>query len=173
MYAERVTSAGDGALVTLSQASVEWAAKKLPASVLNVPVRHLPRSQVRQLLAAARPRARGAERLWLSELDTYLRRAITVREISDCWTYSVVVSDDRPGNGGARTFRDFVEDGIYFHPFGTGGWPKEPPNFMAFRWANQVQAHPSRGHSRGRPDAAAPLARHPARRAHRTRPRRV
>ena len=139
VYAQRVTSAGTGALVTLSQASVEWAARKLPSTVLDVPVRHLPWSQVRQLLTTARPGSRGAERLWLDELDSYLRRAITVREISDCWTYCVVVSDDRPGNGGARTFRDFVEDGIYFHPFGTGGWPKEPPNFMAFRWENQVQ----------------------------------
>jgi hypothetical protein len=138
-YAERVTSARTGALVTLSQASIEWAATKLPSAVLDVPVRHLPWSQVRQLLMAARPGSRGVERLWLVELDSYLRRAITVREIFDCWTYCVVVSDDRPGDGGARTFRDFVEEGIYFHPFGTGGWPKEPPNFMGFGWADQVQ----------------------------------
>ncbi len=138
-YAGRVIAAGGGTLVTLSQASAEWAAAMLPASALNVPVRHLPWSRVRRLLADVRPVVRGAERLWLDELNTYLRRATAVREISDCWTYCVVVSDDRPGGGGARTFREFVEAGTYFHPFGTGGWPKEPPNFMAFRWGNQVQ----------------------------------
>jgi hypothetical protein len=75
VYAQRVTSAGTGALVTLSQASVEWAAKKLPSTVLDVPVRHLPWSQVRQLLTTARPGSRGAERLCLDELDSYPRRA--------------------------------------------------------------------------------------------------
>lgn len=141
-YARRVLRRGGpaaGGLVTLSQASIEWAAAKLPTHALGVPVRHLPWALVLDLLGAARAGVRGAERLWLDELDTYLRRATAVRDISDCWTYCVVVSDDRPGGGGARTFRGFVEHGTYFHPFGTGGWPKEPPNFMAFRWSNQVK----------------------------------
>jgi len=46
-----------------------------------------------------------------------------------------------PVAGGARTFRDFVTaEQCYFHPYGWGsGWPKTPPNFLAFRWGNQVQ----------------------------------
>jgi len=27
---------------------------------------------------------------------------------------------------------------VYFHPYGAGGWPTEPPNFMAFRWQGAV-----------------------------------
>ncbi len=45
---------------------------------------------------------------------------------------------DRAAVGRAPT-REFVADGSYFHPFGVDGWPKDPPNFLAFRWANQVQ----------------------------------
>jgi len=40
-----------------------------------------------------------------------------VRDPADSSAYCVVVSETRPGGGGSRTFRDFVDDGIYFHPF--------------------------------------------------------
>ena len=51
------------------------------------------------------------------------------------------VSNGRPGNGGPRTFRDYVAcEHCYFHPYGWGsGWPRTPPNFLAARWDNQVQ----------------------------------
>lgn len=64
-----------------------------------------------------------------------------MRDFADSWTYCVVVSNDYPGGGGERTFRDFVTaEQCYFHPYGWGsGWPKTPPNFLAFRWGNQVQ----------------------------------
>jgi hypothetical protein len=62
-----------------------------------------------------------------------------MREPADSWTYCVVISTDRPGGGGSQTFRDFVTDkGCYFHPYGKG-WPRTPPNFLAFRWGGQVQ----------------------------------
>jgi hypothetical protein len=93
------------------------------------------------VLAAARTAARGQERVWLDEFHNYLRKAIKMRDPADSWTYCVVISNDRPGNGGLRTFRDFVTDeGCYFHPYGWGkGWPRTPPNFLAFRWDGQVQ----------------------------------
>jgi hypothetical protein len=49
-------------------------------------------------------------------------------------TYCVVVSDERPGGGGAHTFHQFVTDELhYFHPYGVQGWLTDPPNFLAFR----------------------------------------
>lgn len=81
---------------------------------------------------------RGRERLWLDELRTYLEKVIRVRDIADSWTYCVVLNDERPGGG--ATFKEIVTDQLtYFHPYGTGGWPVEPPNFMAFRWNSAVQ----------------------------------
>jgi hypothetical protein len=45
-----------------------------------------------------------------------------------------------PDDGGPYTFREWVTKGkCYFHPFGIGGWPTEPPNFLAFRWSGAVQ----------------------------------
>jgi len=139
-YAPRVRAVGDGVLATLSNASPEWAAYSLPADVDGVPVVHLPWTQVGRDLAAARRASRGEQRHWLDELHTYLRRAVRVRTPQDSWTYCVSVGEGRPGGGGERTFRDFVDQQWYFHPYGgTGGWPKEPPNFVAFRWYGKVQ----------------------------------
>ena len=140
-YAPRVIARGAGMLVSLSAASPQWAGLVLPATVLGVPVVHFPWDWVRWDLSAARGQARGQERAWLDEFHEYLRKAIKMRDPADSWTYCVVVSNDRPGDGGSRTFRDFViSESCYFHPYGWGGgWPKTPPNFIAFRWANQVQ----------------------------------
>jgi hypothetical protein len=140
-YAPRVAAYGTGALVSLSAASARWARQTLPAAVLGVPVVHLPWERVRLDLSEARMAARGQERAWLDEFHDYLRKAIKMRDPADSWTYCVVISNDRPGDGGSRTFRDFVtSESCYFHPYGWGkGWPRTPPNFLAFRWNGQVQ----------------------------------
>jgi hypothetical protein len=138
-YAPRVAARGNGALVSLSAASSQWASQTLPETVQDVPVIHLSWDRVRLDLAAARGAARGQERTWLDEFHDYLRKAIKMREPADSWTYCVVISTNRPGDGGHRTFRDFVTgEGCYFHPYGKG-WPRTPPNFLAFRWGGQVQ----------------------------------
>ncbi|CAJ1503724.1 hypothetical protein [[Mycobacterium] burgundiense] len=63
-----------------------------------------------------------------------------MRSVADSWTFCVVLNQQKPGNGGAHTFLDFVtRKKVYFHPYGVGGWPTEPPNFLAFRWDGGVQ----------------------------------
>lgn len=104
-----------------------------------MPVIHIAWEQVRLDLATARGKARGQQRAWLDEFHDYLRKAIKMREPADSWTYCVVISRDRPGGGGPRTFRDFViGERCYFLPYGKG-WPRRPPNFLAFRCDGQVQ----------------------------------
>lgn len=139
-YASRVREHGGGALITLSQASGALAQVQLPAEVDSVPVVHLSwREVMTDLVQVSRDR-RGAERVWLDELASYLRGVTRMRSIADSWTYCVVLNSARPGDGGRRTFREFVtDDHTYFHPYGVGGWPTEPPNFMAFRWQGAVQ----------------------------------
>jgi hypothetical protein len=52
----------------------------------------------------------------------------------------VVLNEERPAGEGTPTFREIVTDlHFYFHPYGIGGWPTDPPNFMAFRWDGAVQ----------------------------------
>ncbi|QKW39945.1 hypothetical protein HUT06_42835 [Actinomadura sp. NAK00032] len=140
-YAPRVIERGGGMLVSLSDASVTWAKQILPDTIEGVPLLHLPWALIREDLDAARHEAHGHQRLWLDELHSFLRRAIKVLDPADAWTYCVAISTSRPGDGGLRTYRDFVVDeGVYFHPYGWGsGWPKTAPNFLAFRWDAHVQ----------------------------------
>jgi hypothetical protein len=140
-YAPRVGAHGGGLLVSLSAASPDWAHQKLPGTVCGVPVSHLTWDQVRLDVQDARGIARGGERGWLDEFTDYLRKAIRMRDPADSWTYCVVLNNERPGGGGPHTFREFVTaESCYFHPYGWGkGWPRTPPNFLAFRWDGQVQ----------------------------------
>jgi hypothetical protein len=139
-YTRRIHDRGRGLLVTLSQASDALAAATLPHRVDGVDVVHLAWRQLLADLAAAQVSCRGIERHWLDELETYLNEVIWVRSKADSWTYCVVLNEERPGDGGPFTFREFVTDeAAYFHPFGMGGWPTEPPNFLAFRWRGAVQ----------------------------------
>jgi hypothetical protein len=139
-YAKRVTNHGSGALITLSDCSQAWATggRGLPRAVDGVPVKHVPWSAIQDALRKDIGGARGVERHWLDEFASYIRRAVRVVDAADMWTYCVVVSNERLGE---RTFRQYVlDEGVYFHPFGWGhGWPKQPPNFLAFRWDNTVQ----------------------------------
>ncbi|OKH63900.1 hypothetical protein EB73_25400 [Mycobacterium sp. SWH-M3] len=139
-YVSRIHRSGSGALVSLSQASTALAETQLPTEIQGVPVVHLPWRDVLADIAAARSVCRGRERIWLEELHTYLLEVIRMRTVADSLVYSVVLSEDRPGGEGTPTYREFVTDHLcYFHPYGVGGWPTDPPNFMAFRWAGAVQ----------------------------------
>ena len=139
-YTSRIHRRGGGALVTLSQASRALAAVNLPSKIDGVPVIHLPWRDVLTDIADVRPTCRGQQRLWLDQLRNYLRGVIRMRSVADSWTYCVVLNNARPGNGGAHTFLEFVTNELcYFHPYGVGGWPTDPPNFMAFRWDGAVQ----------------------------------
>jgi hypothetical protein len=138
-YAARVAATGAGSLVTLSDCSPQWAAHKLPAEVDGIPVAHLPWSVVLHELAAARAAARGSERLWLAELETFLGKVVTVaRDPAEGWVYSVSLAPRvLPGTG--RTLLQLVvEDDIYFHPY-PARWPKRPPIFFGFRWGGKLR----------------------------------
>ncbi|OCB20048.1 MULTISPECIES: hypothetical protein [Mycobacterium] len=139
-YVSRIHRSGSGAMVSLSQASTALAETQLPREIQGVPVVHLPWLDVLADITAARTVCRGRERIWLEELHIYLMEVIRMRTVADSMVYSVVLNEDRPGGEGTPTFREFVTDQLcYFHPYGAGGWPTDPPNFMAFRWGGAVQ----------------------------------
>ena len=140
-YAPRVEARGAGCLLTLSGASAEWAALSLPAQVAGVPVQHVPWSRVQRMLSQTQGSTRGTARVWLDELHIYLKGALRVKDVADSWTYCLALNRERAGGTCDVTFLEWVTDrGIYFHPYGgSGGWPREAPNFIAFRWDGQVQ----------------------------------
>ncbi|MDP3890500.1 hypothetical protein [Nocardioides sp.] len=140
-YAPRLdaaaTSGLDTRLVTLSDSTAAWAHEVLPAEVSGVAVIHWSWDDVRDLIAEARSKVRGTERLWLDQLEDYMGAATSKRPVTDALAYCVVISNDLFGDA---TFRDYVvNQRVYFHPVTGGGWPTVPPNFLAFRWDNAVR----------------------------------
>lgn len=140
-YAPRFSSGETGVveqrLVTLSDSSPEWAAQVLPKTIASTAVTHWSWDVVRGLVREAKTVARGAERLWLDQLEEYMGAATSSRPAADSLAYCVVLSDDPFGG---VPFRDYVTiQRTYFHPVVGGGWPSVPPNFLAFRWGNALR----------------------------------
>lgn len=136
-YRPRFASERGAALLTLSECSTAYARHHLPSDVEGVPVHHLSWGALAGEVEAAATRVRGNEKRVLREFHTYLRGVVTVQNLFSNWVYCVSIGG-RLGVGGPW-FRDFVEAGRYFHPYGVRGWPTTPPNYIAFRWRGHVQ----------------------------------
>jgi hypothetical protein len=68
---------------------------------------------------------------WTRQLTTYLEASVATQQNKDSnWVYCVTVGPI-PGLAGQHG-RDFIDGDVYFHPYGPG-WPKQPPNYLAFR----------------------------------------
>lgn len=127
----------DTRLVTLSDSTEAWAHQVLPSDVAGTAVTHWSWDDVRGLITDACWQVRGAERLWLDQLEEYMGAATSKRPVTDALAYCVVISNDQFGDA---TFRDYVvNQRVYFHPVVGGGWPTVPPNFLAFRWDGAVR----------------------------------
>ena len=140
-YARRVRRHGGGALVTLSQASQALALTRLPdRQVDGVHLVHLSWSEILGDIGIARHGCRGQERVWLDEFHTYVEGVVHVKSVADSWVYCVVLNEQRTGGKRNLSYREWVTDELtYYHPYGVNRWPKEPPNFLAFRWDGYVQ----------------------------------
>jgi hypothetical protein len=81
-----------------------------------------------------------AERRLLRELSTYFRAVADMRDIDSNQAYVVSLSSHRLEDW-PMNFISVVEDHRrYFFPVGRGGWPKVPPNYMAFRYHGRLQS---------------------------------
>lgn len=139
-YRPRISDALRGTLVALSEASRDWAQPpRLPTEIEGVPVKYLPWAEVIEIaLRTANTTRSNTERRLLRELARYLGGAVRDQDAWTTWTYCVSVSNKTP-DGWPLSFREVVQAGRYFHPYGTG-FQKTAPNFLAFRWANAVQS---------------------------------
>lgn len=78
----------------------------------------------------------------LSSYANYLKRIIDMQDQTSAWVY-VVSLNRNTFEGGETTFVDVVEQHQrYFHPQGRtgGGWPIQPPNYLAFRYDGGLQS---------------------------------
>lgn len=81
-----------------------------------------------------------AEKRLLIELNKYLESIMTMQNQDSNWVYIVSLNNRPPVAGATISHIEIVNNKHrYWHPVG-GGWPKEPPNYIAFRYRGKLQS---------------------------------
>lgn len=144
MYAPRFEESElDPILVVAAEASSEYAASQgftKSKRVGELPVSYLPWSRFAAVADQVRTASRNhAEKRLMQEIHAYLKGLMSSQNIFSNMVYVVSLGyEDEFGTG--ETFVSIVEDhDMYFHPFGRGGWPKVPPNYLGFRYDGKLQ----------------------------------
>ena len=128
--------------VAMSDCTQEYANIHLPKFYITQTNRLIPISYIGWRDIESMTHSLGqshAEKRLLLELSLYLKRVATMQNNESNLVYVVSIGSGFP-EGGEISWRDIVEKKkIYFHPVGNG-WPKEPPNYIAFRYDGQLQS---------------------------------
>lgn len=127
-------------LIVLSECSKEYAENHVPKQVNGFPIDVLSWKDVYQYSKAAYSYGNHAEKRLLQELNVYLGSLMTMQKQDSNLVYVVSVANGSP-DGWSITWKDIVNSKLrYFHPVGGNGWPKEPPNYIAFRYDGKLQS---------------------------------
>lgn len=128
-------------IFVLSECSREYALVHLAATTINgVEIVPISWKNVSDIACRARQRASHAEKRILTELITYFRGLMTMQNIDSNRVFVVSLGSNVP-EGWKLSWIDVVEKRRrYFHPVGGAGWPKEPPNYIAFRYHGRLQS---------------------------------
>ena len=129
------------AIISMSECSEDYANAYLPFKVINdIPVNHLSWKRIYELANSAKTSSSRSQKDLLKELMRYLGDIMTMQAKESNWVYVVSLSTEKPENCDL-TWIELVEKKMkYFHPFGINGWPKEPPNYIGFRYEGKLQS---------------------------------
>lgn len=96
-------------------------------------------ADVALLALRAKQRSSHRERHWIDELLEYLGGVATMQESDSNRVYVVSLGSGVP-KGWKISWIDIVEsEHRYFHRAQGGGWPKTPPNYLAWRYDGKLQ----------------------------------
>lgn len=125
-------------LVVMAEASGDFVTGKLPDVVEGVPVHYRSWRSLDELVGStAAGSRRHAEKRLLRELSNYLRGLMTMQNVNSNLVYVVSLGTEIEETG--ISFQDVVtKHDTYFCPVG-GGYPKEPPNYLGFRFEGRLQ----------------------------------
>ena len=127
-------------ILVLSECSREYAVAHLAATDINgIEISPISWKDIAEVARKARRGATHAEKRILSELLTYFGGLMTMQNVDSNWVYVVSLGSGTP-EGWKLSWIDIVQEKRrYFHPVG-GKWPKEPPNYIAFRYFGKLQS---------------------------------
>lgn len=129
------------AIVSMSECSKDYASFNLPFQEINgVPVMHLSWKDVYKLAYCSRTDSNYEQKNLILELQEYLKGIMTMQNKYSNLTYVVALSAKKPENC-SISWLDIVQKlDKYCCPVGINGWPKEPPNYIAFRYDGKLQS---------------------------------
>lgn len=132
---------GNKYIVTMSECTQAYATAHLPFREINkIPVKHLAYREIYQLAKTVRPVSNNEQKHLLDEFCEYLKGLMTMQKLDSNMVYVVALGTKTPDRC-SLTWIDIVQKyNKYFCPVGGNGWPKEPPNYIAFRYYGQLQA---------------------------------
>lgn len=127
-------------IAVLRECSSEYFCSQLGVQqVRGIPVTSVSWLQVAQMAREAFSNGDHTEKRLLGELIRYLRGIMNMQKAESNLVFVVALATGYP-EGATISWIDIVkEKKHYFHPVGNG-WPKEPPNYVAFRYFGKLQA---------------------------------
>lgn len=145
LYSERLSMRDsfikNKAIITMSECSEEYADSYLVFKQINkIPVKHISWKRLYEIAVISIGKSNNIQKQILRELLEYFRGIMTMQQKTSNWVYVVSLSYEK-AEGSELSYIDIVEKkGMYYHPFGVRGWPKEAPNYIAFRYSGQLQS---------------------------------
>ena len=111
-------------------------------SIGRIPVEVVSWNDIREIALSSKTVGRNTENNLLEQLSIYLYKISSMQKIDSNRVYVVALGKGTAPNSNVL-WRDIVnKHSKYFHPIGgsKGGWPIEPPNYIAFRYEGKLQS---------------------------------
>lgn len=135
------SSAKYKSIISMSECNATYAASYLPFTQINgIPVKHLAWRRICEIANESRTGSSNAEKNLLKELMKYLGGLMTMQVKESNWVFVVSLGYTKPENCDLSWIDIVKKKNRYFHPLGGNGWPKEPPNYVAFRYDGRLQS---------------------------------
>lgn len=129
------------AIVSMSDCSDVYANTYLPFKQINgIPVKHLSWRQIFSTAQDSLHLSNNAQKHLLNELMTYMKGLMTMQNQNSNWVFVVSLSSNKPTDCNISWIDIVRIHNKYFHPLGVRGWPKDPPNYIAFRYNGRLQS---------------------------------
>lgn len=127
-------------LVVLSECSADYAKLYIPNQIQGIRVVHRSWKEVEQIVSNSLKSSQRANKQLLFDLKTYLRGLMNMQNHLSNIVFVVALSTKKPHWAMASTADILKNNRKYFHPFGGGGWPIIPPNYLAFTYDEKLQS---------------------------------
>lgn len=111
-------------------------------NIRKIPIEVISWKDLEKISSSSKSIGRIGENRILKELSIYLNKISTMQKIDSNLVYVVSLGSGKPDKW-TLSWQDIVnKHSKYFHPVGgnKGGWPAEPPNYIAFRYNGKLQS---------------------------------